>query len=98
METAVAFEVPAVEVRDRLVGFVEEVAARLPLRRQRENALVYVRGLVEQGGPGSVSPTPSDSGGCLRARTSAASAAPPSAGTRASPWRPRGSSWRSRNW
>ena len=50
MEAAVAVEVPAVEVRERLVGFVEEVAARLPLRRQRENALLYVRGLVEQGG------------------------------------------------
>ena len=40
METAVAAEVSAVEVRDRLLGFVEGVAARLPLRRQRENALV----------------------------------------------------------
>lgn len=57
MEAAVAFEVPAVEVRDRLVGFVAEVAARLPLRRQRENALVYVRGLVEQGGRKSLQPT-----------------------------------------
>lgn len=57
MEAAVAFEVPAVEVRDRLVGFVEEMAARLPLRRQRENALVYVRGLVEQGGRKSLQPT-----------------------------------------
>lgn len=50
MEASVGFGVPAVEVRDRLVGFVEGVAARLPLRRQRENALLYVRGLVEQGG------------------------------------------------
>ena len=50
METAVAVEVSAVEVRDRLLDFVEGVAARLPLRRQRENALVYVRGLIEQGG------------------------------------------------
>jgi SRSO17 transposase len=57
MEAAVAFEAPAVEVRDRLVGFVEEVAARLPLRRQRENALVYVRGLVEHGGRKSLQPT-----------------------------------------
>jgi SRSO17 transposase len=57
MEAAVAVEVPAVEVRDRLVGFVEEVAARLPLRRQRENALLYVRGLVEQGGRKSLQPT-----------------------------------------
>ncbi|HXL42607.1 MAG TPA: hypothetical protein VN960_00955 [Gaiellaceae bacterium] len=50
METAVAVKVSAVEVRDRLLGSVEGVAARLPLRRQRENALVYVRGLIEQGG------------------------------------------------
>ena len=57
MEAVVAFETPAVEVRDRLVGFVEEVVARLPLRRQRENALVYVRGLVEQGGRKSLQPT-----------------------------------------
>jgi SRSO17 transposase len=57
MEAAVAFEAPAVEVRDRLVGFVEEVAARLPLRRQRENALLYVRGLVEHGGRKSLQPT-----------------------------------------
>src|SRR5262249_16643270 len=39
------------------VGFVAEVAARLPLRRQRENALVYVRGLVEHGGRKSLQPT-----------------------------------------
>ena len=39
------------------VGFVEEVAAPLPLRRQRENALLYVRGLVEQGGRKSLQPT-----------------------------------------
>ena len=57
MEAAVAVQVPAVEVRDRLVAFVEGVVARLPLRRQRENALVYVRGLVEQGGRKSLQPT-----------------------------------------
>jgi SRSO17 transposase len=57
MEAAVALEVPAVELRDRLIGFVEEVAARLPLRRQRENALLYVRGLVEYGGRKSLQPT-----------------------------------------
>jgi SRSO17 transposase len=57
MEAAVALGVPAVEVRDRLVGFVEEVAGRLPLRRQRENALLYVRGLVEHGGRKSLQPT-----------------------------------------
>jgi SRSO17 transposase len=57
MEAALALETPAVEVRDRLAGFVGEVAAWLPLGRQRENALVYVRGLVEQGGRKSLQPT-----------------------------------------
>ncbi|TMM07763.1 MAG: transposase [Actinobacteria bacterium] len=57
MEAALAREFPAVEVRDRLVGFVGEVAVRLPLRRQRENALLYVRGLVEHGGCKSLQPT-----------------------------------------
>ena len=57
MEAAFAFELPAVEVRGRLAGFVEEVAEPLPLRRQRENALLYVRGLVEQGGRKSLQPT-----------------------------------------
>jgi SRSO17 transposase len=57
MEAALAFEMPAVEVRDRLAGFVAEVAERLPLRRQRENALLYVRGLVEHGGRKSLQPT-----------------------------------------
>jgi SRSO17 transposase len=54
---AAVVEVPAVEVRDRLVGFVEAVTGRLPLRRQRENALLYVRGLVELGGRKSLQPT-----------------------------------------
>ena len=57
MEAAVAFEMPAVEVRERLAGFVEEVAGRLPRARQRENALLYVRGLVEHGGRKSLQPT-----------------------------------------
>jgi SRSO17 transposase len=57
MEGALAIDVPAVEVRDRLVSFVDEVVRRLPLRRQRENALLYVRGLVEQGGRKSLQPT-----------------------------------------
>ena len=57
MEAALAFERPAVEVRERLAGFVEEVGGRLPLRRQRENALLYVRGLVEHGGRKSLQPT-----------------------------------------
>ena len=57
MEAALAFERSAVDVRDRLVGFVDEVAERLPLRRQRENALLYVRGLIEHGGRKSLQPT-----------------------------------------
>src|SRR5450759_983493 len=48
---------PAVAVRERLVGFVGEVAAGLSLARQRENALLYVRGLVEHGGRKSLQPT-----------------------------------------
>jgi len=51
MEAVLGLEMPAAEVCDRLAGFVGEVAERLPLRRQRENALLYVRGLVEQWGP-----------------------------------------------
>ena len=57
MEAVFALERPAVEVRERLAGFVLEVAERLPLRRQRENALLYVRGLVEHGGRNSLQPT-----------------------------------------
>jgi SRSO17 transposase len=57
MEAVLAFEMRAVEVRERLGGFVLEVAERLPLRRQRENALLYVRGLIEQGGRKSLQPT-----------------------------------------
>src|ERR671911_2749332 len=40
-----------------MVGFVGEVAAGLRLVRQRENALLYVRGLIEQGGRKSLQPT-----------------------------------------
>jgi SRSO17 transposase len=57
MEAALALEMPAAEVGERLAGFVGEVAGRLPLRRQRENALLYVRGLVEYGGRKSLQPT-----------------------------------------
>jgi len=57
MEAAFAIEARAVDVRDRLARFVVEVAAGLPLRRQRENALLYVRGLVEHGGRKSLQPT-----------------------------------------
>ena len=37
--------------------FVDEVVRPLPHVRQRENALLYVRGLVEQGGRKSLQPT-----------------------------------------
>jgi SRSO17 transposase len=59
MQAAVVIEpeMPAVEARERLVGFVAEMAADLPHVRQRENALVYVRGLIEHGGRKSLQPT-----------------------------------------
>jgi SRSO17 transposase len=57
METATVMGAPALDVRERLAEFVEEVVARLPLRRQRENALLYVRGLIEHGGRKSLQPT-----------------------------------------
>ena len=57
MEAALVIETPASEVRERLLAFVGEVAAGLSLARQRENALLYVRGLVEQGGRKSLQPT-----------------------------------------
>jgi SRSO17 transposase len=50
-------EVPAFEVRERLAGFVAEVAAGLLHVRQRENAQLYVRGLIEEGGRKSLQPT-----------------------------------------
>jgi SRSO17 transposase len=50
-------EMPAVEVRERLVEFVAEMAAGLAHARQRGNALVYVRGLIEHGGRKSLQPT-----------------------------------------
>src|SRR5256885_2182100 len=57
MEAAAAAAVPAVGVRDRLAGFVDEVTRPFVLRRQRENALLYVRGLIEHGGRKSLQPT-----------------------------------------
>src|SRR6266567_4117068 len=57
MGAAVSMEVPAAETRERLAEFVGEVVAPLAHVRQRENALVYVRGLVEQGGRKSLQPT-----------------------------------------
>ena len=57
MEAALRLETSAAEARERLVGFVSEVVAGMSLARQRENALLYVRGLVEQGGRKSLQPT-----------------------------------------
>src|SRR5438045_4369270 len=50
-------EMVASEPRERLLGFVDEVVRPLPHVRQRENALLYVRGLIEQGGRKSLQPT-----------------------------------------
>jgi len=47
----------ASEPRERLLAFVDEVVGPLAHVRQRENALLYVRGLVEQGGRKSLQPT-----------------------------------------
>src|SRR5439155_13040719 len=57
MGAAVAVEVSAVETRERLADFVAEVVAPLAHVRQRENALTYVRGLIEEGGRKSLQPT-----------------------------------------
>ena len=56
MEAALV-EMSASEPRERLLGFVEEMVRPLPHVRQRENALLYVRGLIEQGGRKSLQPT-----------------------------------------
>jgi SRSO17 transposase len=50
-------EVPAVETRERLLDFVSVVVQALPHVRQRENAGLYVRGLIEQGDRKSLQPT-----------------------------------------
>jgi len=47
----------AAGVQERLVGFVSEVTAGLGHVRRPENALTYVRGLMEQGGRKSLQPT-----------------------------------------
>jgi SRSO17 transposase len=57
MEAALQVEGRAVEARERLVVFMCEVADGLSLARQRANALLYVRGLIEQGGRKSLQPT-----------------------------------------
>jgi len=57
MEAAGALAMSAREPRERLLAFVDGVVGALPHVRQRENALLYVRGLVEQGGRKSLQPT-----------------------------------------
>ena len=57
MEAVLGLEVPAAEARERLVGFVGGVVSGLPHVRQRENAGLYVRGLIEEGGRKSLQPT-----------------------------------------
>src|SRR3990170_3392427 len=47
----------AAEARERLAAFVAEMVAGFAHVRQRENALTYVRGLVEHGGRKSLWPT-----------------------------------------
>jgi SRSO17 transposase len=57
MGTQSVTEMRATEPRERLEAFVRDVAAALPLRRQRQNALLYARGLIEHGGRKSLQPT-----------------------------------------
>jgi SRSO17 transposase len=63
MEALLEFEAPvgvepvAVGVRERLVAFVAGVTRGLPHPRQRENAGLYVRGLIEDGRRKSLQPT-----------------------------------------
>jgi SRSO17 transposase len=54
---SVLVEMSGVEPRERLLGFVGGVVRGLPHVRQRENALLYVRGLIEHGGRKSLQPT-----------------------------------------
>jgi len=54
---AAMVEMSASEPRERLLVFVGQVVRPLPHVRQRENALLYVRGLIEQGGRKSLQPT-----------------------------------------
>src|SRR6059036_3488030 len=56
MEAAMV-EMSASGPRERLLAFVDEVVRPLVRARQRENALLYVRGLIEHGGRKSLQPT-----------------------------------------
>jgi SRSO17 transposase len=57
MEAALGTEMVAADVRERLAVFVGDVGGGLGHPRRRENALVYVRGLIEHGGRKSLQPT-----------------------------------------
>jgi SRSO17 transposase len=57
MEAVLQAEMAAVDVRERLAVFVDRVGEGLAHPRRRENALVYVRGLIEHGGRKSLQPT-----------------------------------------
>ena len=56
MGTQSVAEMTATEPRERLAAFVGELVSGLPLARQRQNALIYTRGLVEHGGRKSLQP------------------------------------------
>ena len=47
----------ASEAREHLIAFVKEMVSGFPHVRQRTNALLYVRGLIEHGGRKSLQPT-----------------------------------------
>jgi len=57
MQETPVTEVTAAEARERLAAFVGEMVAGFSHVRWRENALLYVRGLVEHGGRKSLWPT-----------------------------------------
>ncbi|MCZ7664499.1 MAG: IS701 family transposase [Thermoleophilia bacterium] len=57
MQRALETDATAADARERLMAFVAEMVASFSHVRQRENALLYVRGLVEHGGRKSLWPT-----------------------------------------
>ena len=57
MQEDPATEASAAQARERLVAFAGEMVAGLAHVRQRQNALLYVRGLIEHGGRKSLQPT-----------------------------------------
>ncbi|MCX5975304.1 MAG: transposase [Coprothermobacterota bacterium] len=50
-------EASTAKAREHLIAFVEEMVAGMAHVRQRTNALLYVRGLIEHGGRKSLQPT-----------------------------------------